>query len=355
VNTHNNFLPRPPEYRRRQILDFSRRAIVLGASANFLSALDSWGADLKYGNWHTSKITDVVAPEQAPRAKEAWLVFTGMGTASGGDAAQHLKGMLPPRTPISYVEYNPAGVDIPNVAQKMGEHLLRMHHVNPDMQVSFMGLSAGNAVEKAAVYHLMEQERIAVRPAREMQISSPWLPRNVEGSFERFMSNLLHGASEAGIDGGWAFAEIGGVVQVVRDQLKKNGQPPLNGDGDPMTAWELIKASDERASHSQPVKLWLSLNETIHNVDHYNHLGSLAVSRAACHSLLWCSGNDQVVEMPQAAHDGQAIFGAAGLTIPKLYEPSVEAGPANIAAVSADYTVQRWLKETGPPPEPLFV
>lgn len=342
-----NFLG-PEGFSRRRLLKLAGKSALSGAAVNLLATLDSWGADQKYGNWGTSKITDLVAPEQAPAAREAWLVFTGMGTASGKDASRRLQGMLPPRTPIAYAEYDPAGVDVPAIAGQLGKHVLRLHHTNPDARISFMGLSSGNSVEKAAIYHLAEQERILIQPARDVQLSAPWLPRNIHGDFERWIASGLNQLEGLGLPVGWTLAEAGGIAQVLYDSMQ-HGRVPRNALGGLPNLPEFFSAADARASHTQPIKLWMSLNRLNHTVDHYSHRQALGTSRANTQTMLWASVNDGVVNVPEAPQDGQQLYKAAQAPPPTVYIPRIDAGHANIASVAGDLSMQRWLRETGPP------
>jgi len=298
---------------------------------------------LMYGNNGTAMLTDYIAPQKLPKSQEGWLVLTGMGTASGKEASRSLHGMLPQKAPISYLEYDLAGLDIPNVGLQIATHALRLEKAG--MRMSLAKLSAGHPTELAASFYLREQEHVAIRPYRELILSAPTTEANIKGGFEQTMSDVL---SASGDKGGIIEAEIGGIAQLVRDIVAEGKRPSVIGPDISQTAVHFLAAAHERAKHSQPIKLWLALNNVIHEAQPEHHLESLADLRRDTHTLYIGSENDGVISLPGAYNDCASVYQSAGLATPP-YCDMPDKGHANIIAASENTYVRNWLHDTGFP------
>jgi nucleoside diphosphate kinase len=321
----------------------SAQALLWYAGLRAAGALDSVGADWMYGK-HDAEVEDFIAPEQVRKSKEGWLVFTGMGTASGKSAAKYLHNMLPQPAPISWVEYDPSGIDKKAIGHKMAQHALRLEKAG--MKMSFAKLSAGHPAELASSFYLREQEHIAIRPQRELILSSPTTAQNIKGGPEQIVSDVL---SASGDKGGLAEAEIGGGLQIIRDFFETGDMPfDVNFNRPELTLCNFLAAAHKRAQESQPIKLWLSLNEVIHEAEPEQHIESLADLRIGTHSLFIGSEDDTVIAMPGAYYDCADVYMNAGLQAPRFCNMPQE-GHANIVAAAENITVHNWLIETGPP------
>lgn len=311
-----------------------------------LGAAGSWGANLMYGAWGESRLQDLVAPQQAPKATEGWLIFTGMGTSSGKQVAQDLAGMLPRNTPVSWIDYDPGGVHIPDIARKIARQALRLRR-SSGASISFLKLSAGHLTELAGSFHLLEAEKALVRPKREIILSSPSTADDIAGNVEEFISDAL---ARLGSEGTIYEAELGGALQILRDAFRA-GELPKNAAGGYMGPWDFMRASHDRAKHSQPIKQWLSLNNNVlHGTRPEDHLGSLALLRENTKTIFVGADNDEVIRMPQAYQSCANVYTQAGLAAP-LFCDMPNTGHANIVAASRNIFLQDWLKETGPSPE----
>jgi nucleoside diphosphate kinase len=251
--------------------------------------------------------------------------------------------MLPKKAPIAYLEYDPAGLDIPNIGTQIAKHALRLEKAG--MRLSLAKLSAGHPTELAASFHLREQERIAIRPYRELIFSAPTTAQNIKGGFEQTMSDIL---AVSGDKGGIIEAEIGGIAQLIRDFATEGAYP---GTPSPSIARSIVSffaAAHERAKHSQPIKLWLALNEAIHEAQPECHLDSLADLRRNTHTLYIGSEDDQIISLPGAYNDCASVYKSAGLTTPP-YCDMPHKGHANIVAASESTFVRNWLHETALP------